>query len=82
MQVNEASHNAASIEAGLDFSFSKKIVENAQYYGRREARFIKPWYTRKGKVLEKACTISVWKNGEFTLGTAVLAWRGRTENDG
>lgn len=55
------------------------MVENAQYCGRKEAKFMKPWYIRKRKVLEKACTIPIWKNDEFKLG---IAWRGRTENDG
>ena len=65
-----------------DFCFSKRTVEDAQCYGRREAKYMKSWCIREGKVLEKACTISVWKNDEFMLGTAVLTWRGRTENDG
>lgn len=65
-----------------DFCFSKRIVEDAQYYGRREAKFMKSWYIREGEVLEKACTISVWKNDEFMLGAAVPAWRRRTEDDG
>lgn len=64
-----------------DFSFSKRIVEDVQYSSRREAKFTKSWYIREGRVLEKACTTSVWKNDEFRLDTAVLAWR-RTETGG
>lgn len=44
--------------------------------------FMKSWYIREGKVLVKACTISVWKNDELRLGAAMLAWTGRMGNDG
>lgn len=45
-----------------DFCCRERMVEEAQYYGRREAKFMKSWYITEGKVLEKACTISVGKN--------------------
>lgn len=44
--------------------------------------FMKSWYSREGMVLVTACTISVWKNDEFVLGAAVLAWTGRMGNGG
>lgn len=44
--------------------------------------FLKSWYIMKGKVLVKACTISVWNNDGFMLGAAMLAWTGRIGNDG
>jgi len=40
-------------------------VEATQYYGRREAKFMESWYIREEKVLDKACTISVWKQGTY-----------------
>lgn len=38
--------------------------------------FMKTWYIREGKLLMKACTITVWNYG-FMLGAMMLAWTGR-----
>lgn len=44
--------------------------------------FMKSWYIREGEVLVKACTVSVWNNDGFMLGTVMLAWTGRIGSDG
>lgn len=43
--------------------------------------FMKSWYIREGKLLVKACTITVWNYG-FMLSATMLAWTGRIGNDG
>lgn len=62
-----------------DLCFSKRIVENAQHYSRREAKLIKFWQTGEGGVLEKNSKTSGLKKDELRLDTVMLVWRERTE---
>lgn len=43
--------------------------------------FMESWYIREGKLLVKACTITVWNYG-FMLAATMVARTGRIGNDG
>lgn len=53
-----------------DLCFTKMIAENAQYYGRREAKLMKFWLTGVGRVPRSSKTSDL-KKGKLKLDTGM-----------